>query len=139
MARSESRFHQIRAGLVRDIDWTLVLVWFMRTVALLWLAKGLWSWAGILGFTGPGLDRLPIETQATLVGFGVADLVAAVGLWLTASWGGVVWLIALAAQCALIIAGPGVLAGAGALAGNAVLAAAYLFLTFQASRAARDD
>ena len=37
---------------------------------------------------------------AAVVFFAVIDLVAAVGLWLAAAWGGVVWLVAVAAQLA---------------------------------------
>ena len=39
--------------------------------------------------------------QATTIFFAVIDLVAAIGLWLTAAWGGVVWLIAAGSQLML--------------------------------------
>ncbi len=39
--------------------------------------------------------------QAIIVYFAVIDLVAAVGLWLTSTWGGVLWLLATLSQLLL--------------------------------------
>jgi hypothetical protein len=45
----------------RHVRWNRVLVWFMRILALCWIAKGLIAWAGILGVTG----GTPFELRAS--------------------------------------------------------------------------
>ena len=69
----------LAAAPTRHVRWNLVLVTFMRIVALLWIAKGLIAWAAILGVAGavPFEARLPGH-QATTVYFAVIDLVAGV-------------------------------------------------------------
>lgn len=87
------------------LRWNTVLVWFMRTMALLWLLKGLAAWAVILGLT-TGLapfDGGETGYQAGLIYFAVIDLVAAVGLWLTSTWGGVLWLLAVMSHLILAV------------------------------------
>ena len=44
-----------------------------------------------------------IAWQAATVFFAVIDLVAAVGLWLAAAWGAVIWLTAIASMLAVEI------------------------------------
>jgi hypothetical protein len=84
--------------------WDLVLTWFMRLVAVLWLAKGLLAWATIVG-AAPGLTFEGRSTgyQATLMYFAVIDLVAAVGLWMASTWGGVLWLLAVMSHMILAV------------------------------------
>lgn len=81
----------------RKTRWRIVLVWFLRLLSIAWMAKGLLAWSVIFGF-GPA-EQPPFEArllsfQAIIVYFAVIDLVAAVGLWLTSTWGGVLWLLA---------------------------------------------
>jgi hypothetical protein len=94
----------LAAAPTRHVRWNLVLVTFMRIVALLWIAKGLIAWAAILGVAGavPFEARLPGH-QATTVYFAVIDLVAGVGLWLTSTWGGVLWLLAVMSHLILAV------------------------------------
>jgi hypothetical protein len=71
--------------------WTAMLVWFMRTMALVWIAEGLFHWSVILGAV-PRVTEftvMPVVREATIIFFAVADLVAAVGLWLASPWVGV--------------------------------------------------
>jgi uncharacterized membrane protein (DUF2068 family) len=58
------------------------------------MAKGLYHWAAVCGFIGGagGFEARSQAWQATTVFYSVIDLVAAVGLWLVAPWGAVVWL-----------------------------------------------
>ncbi len=79
------------------LSWSRVLIWFMRIVALLWIARGVSYWAVILGAgeAGPAFENRPPGVQTTIVYFAVIDLIAAIGLWLTTSWGGVLWLLAV--------------------------------------------
>jgi hypothetical protein len=77
--------------------WRVVLVWFLRLLSAFWLAKGLTAWAVIFGLPGtpqPPFENRLLSYQAIIVYFAVIDLVAAVGLWLTSTWGGVLWLLA---------------------------------------------
>jgi hypothetical protein len=78
----------------RDMGWTGRLAWFLRIMAFLSLVMGLYHWAEICGFIGEegGFEAHIQSWQATTVFFAVIDLVAAVGLWLVAPWGVVVWL-----------------------------------------------
>ena len=71
------------------------LVWFMRTMACVWVAKGLFNWAVLMGLNPSFGDfaMLPRPLQTTIVFFAGADLLAAIGMWLAAPWGGVLWLL----------------------------------------------
>jgi len=84
--------------------WRLVLVWLLRILSVLWLAKGLLAWAVIFGLGNevqPPFEARLLSFQAIIVYFAVIDLVAAVGLWLTSTWGGVLWLLAAISQLLL--------------------------------------
>src|ERR1700691_4322946 len=72
------------------LRWTLMLVWFMRTMAVVWIAKGLFAWTIVLGVNRVVADllELPVLMQAMVSFFAVADLMAAVGLWLAGPRGG---------------------------------------------------
>jgi hypothetical protein len=90
----------------RGIRWRLVLVWLLRLLSVTWIGKGLMHWATILGLglvfePGPAFETRPLTFQAITVYFAVFDLVAGVGLWLTATWGGVLWLLAAVSQLLL--------------------------------------
>ncbi len=84
--------------------WRLALVLLLRLLSVAWMAKGLMAWATIFGI---GLEGQPpfeerlLSFQAIIVYFAVIDLVAAVGLWLTSTWGGVLWLLAAVSQLLL--------------------------------------
>ncbi len=83
----------------RSTRWRLVLVWLLRLLSVAWMAKGLLAWSVIFGFgfgneAQPPFEARLLSFQAIIVYFAVIDLVAAVGLWLTSTWGGVLWLLA---------------------------------------------
>lgn len=79
---------------LRNAGWTERLVVFLRVMAVASMLKGLYHWAAVCGFIGEegGFEAHVQSWQATTVFFSVIDLVAAVGLWLVAPWGAVVWL-----------------------------------------------
>jgi hypothetical protein len=79
---------------LRKAGWTERLVFFLRAMAIGSMLKGLYHWAAVCGFVGSdgGFEAHTQSWQATTVFFSVIDLVAAVGLWLVAPWGAVVWL-----------------------------------------------
>jgi hypothetical protein len=79
---------------LRHAGWTERLVLYLRLMAIASMFKGLYHWAAVCGFIGDegGFEARTQAWQATTVFFSVIDLVAAVGLWLVAPWGAVVWL-----------------------------------------------
>lgn len=80
-----------------NTPWTRRFVFFLRVMAGIMMLKGLYHWSSVIGLgDGPGttFEMRPPSWQATTIFFAVLDLVAAVGLWLAAAWGGVVWLTA---------------------------------------------
>lgn len=74
--------------------------WFHRVVAIYCLMFGLFYWVRLVGVY-PGdlwrFDLMPTHWQVTAVALAALFPFAAIGLWMLASWGMVVWLI-----CALI-------------------------------------
>jgi Family of unknown function (DUF6163) len=77
--------------------WTHGLIVFLRVMAALSMLKGLYHWSAVCGIGMPrqgGFIFHTLSWQTATVFFAVIDLVAAVGLWLAAAWGAVVWLTA---------------------------------------------
>ena len=121
-----------RSGATR---WGFLLVVFMRCVAVLWLFQGLLQWHAILSPGVAPLDVLPRLQAVAIVFFAVTNLVAAVGLWLAAPWGGVLWLFAAAAQMFMTAFLPGLLTGGRLLmAFDVSLIVAYFVLTWYAAQ-----
>jgi hypothetical protein len=114
------------------------LLWFMRAVAVLWLAKGVIHWCLILGIGHADPARflgLPTLTQSAVIFFAVFDLVAAVGLWMAATWGGVIWLIAAAAHFLIVVFRPEIFGRQYAMMTTiGVLVVLYVGLAYLASR-----
>ena len=122
---------------VFDARWTARLVLFLRVMAALSMAKGLYHWAVVSGIAGPleGFEYQSTPWQTATVFFAVIDLVAAVGLWLAAAWGAVVWLTASVSMAAVEVFFPQVYGGRlSVVALEGVLLFAYLFLAIQSAR-----
>jgi uncharacterized membrane protein YphA (DoxX/SURF4 family) len=117
--------------------WSDALVWFMRAIAWLWVAKGLLNWSLVLGASTRYGDFavLPRSLQGSIVFFATVDLLAAVGLWLAAPWGGVLWLLCASIETVSPALG---LRGAAtdmlSVGLNVVLVALYFFLTWRAGQ-----
>ncbi len=127
-ARSEDGSGGVEPASTR---WRTVLVWMLRILSVLWLAKGLLAWAVIFGVVGeeqPPFEARLLSFQAITVYFAVIDLVAAVGLWLTSTWGGVLWLLAAISQLLLAFFFPRLLPMTPWLAGAYVAAILAYFL-----------
>jgi hypothetical protein len=93
--------------------WTRRLVFFLRVMAGLSMLKGLFHWSRVIGI-GVGDDLFEthsIAWQTATVFFAVIDLVAAVGLWLAAAWGAVIWLMSIASMLAVEVFFPQVFGG----------------------------
>ena len=117
--------------------WTRRLILFLRVMAGFAMLKGIFHWSRLLGI-GTGGDLFEyhsIAWQTATVFFAVLDLVAAVGLWLAAAWGAVIWLMSIASMLALEVFFPQVF-GASVFAGllELGLLCLYLFLALKAAR-----
>jgi len=98
----------------RDTAWTRRLVLFLRIMALVSMFKGIYHWSVILGIgdgAGSTFETATMAWQAATIFFAVIDLVAAVGLWLAAAWGGVVWLTAAISMASIELFFPQVYGG----------------------------
>jgi Family of unknown function (DUF6163) len=118
--------------------WTVRLVVYLRVVAGLSLIKGLYHWAGVAGIAdgpGGGFEANPLPWQAATVFFAIIDLVAAVGLWLAAAWGGVVWLTAAISMAAVELFFPQIFGGRlWVIPIELALIAAYVWFALMAAR-----
>ncbi|GLH75750.1 hypothetical protein SSBR45G_06580 [Bradyrhizobium sp. SSBR45G] len=118
--------------------WTRRLVLFLRVMAMLSIAKGLYHWAQVTGFIGgedDAFENQAMAWQAATVYFAVIELVAAVGLWLATPWGAVVWLTTVVSMAVIELMFPGIYGGnLLVVAGEAVMLAAYLVLAWMAAR-----
>ena len=121
-----------------DNAWTRRLVFFLRIMAVISVAKGLYHWAQVTGFIGgeeEAFENQPMAWQTATVYFAVIELVAAVGLWLATPWGAVVWLTTVVSMAVIELMFPGNLWRQPAIVGfEAVMLAAYLALAWMAAR-----
>lgn len=106
----------VRAGKGLSVagSWTEYLVLFLRLMAVVSLFKGLYHWAQVCGIGAAADDGFTAHTvawQAATVFFAVLDLVAAVGLWLAAAWGAVVWLSSVVSMAVVEIFFPNIYGG----------------------------
>jgi hypothetical protein len=78
--------------------------WFHRIVAAYCLLFGMLYWVRLIGFYEGALwrfDLMPIHWQVAAVSLSVLFPVAAIGLWMLASWGPVIWFCCAAAEIAM--------------------------------------
>ena len=125
------------AALLARPRWRIGLVWFMRTLACVWFAKGLFNWLVVLGFSSRFGDfaMLPRALQGSIVFFAAVDLMASTGLWLAAPWGGALWLLCAASEATTPLMGSrGSFINGFGVALNLVLIVAYLALSWLAAR-----
>src|SRR2546423_9573672 len=98
----------------RQTVWTSRLILFLRVMAIVSMLKGIYHWSLVLGIgdgEGSTFEQAAMPWQAATVFFAVIDLVAAVGLWLAAAWGGAVWLTASISMAAIELFFPQVVGG----------------------------
>src|SRR5271163_4566831 len=114
--RPSDMLEPVRAG--KDVNkigaWTEYLILFLRLMAGVSLIKGLYHWTQVCGIGAPadgGFEAHTIAWQTSTVFFAVLDLVAAVGLWLAAAWGAVVWLSSVVSMAVVELFFPRVFGG----------------------------
>jgi hypothetical protein len=119
-------------------SWAEYLVLFLRIMAGVSLIKGLYHWAQVCGIGAPadgGFESHTVAWQTATVFFAVIDLVAAVGLWLAAAWGAVVWLTAVVSMAVVEVFFPQVYGGSSVVVlVESTLLAVYLWLAIFAAR-----
>jgi hypothetical protein len=118
--------------------WTEYLVLFLRLMAAVSLIKGLYHWSQVCGIGAPanaGFETHTIAWQTATVFFAVLDLVAAVGLWLAAAWGAVVWLTSVVSMAVVEVFFPQVYGGSLFIVlVEMTLLGAYLWLAIFSAR-----
>jgi hypothetical protein len=76
-------------------NWVSIELFFLRTIAVLFLCRGLYDWGVIIGFfetKGGYFEILSLNTQI-LIGFSaVLALISGMGLWTLNAWGNALWL-----------------------------------------------
>lgn len=79
----------------------LLFVVFLRIVAFIGLWFGLEFWAMLVGYSHNGLarfDLLTVSWRIATCSLAVIFPVAGIGLWMTVSWGPVIWAIGAITQ-----------------------------------------
>jgi uncharacterized membrane protein (DUF2068 family) len=113
-------------------------VLFLRLMAAVSMIKGLYHWAQVCGVgagADGGFEGHTVAWQAATVFFAVLDLVAAVGLWLAAAWGAVVWLTSVVSMAAVELIFPSIYGGSLIVVGiEMALLVIYLALALVAAR-----
>jgi hypothetical protein len=114
--RPSDLLEPVRAGKAANVagSWTEYLVLFLRLMAVVSLIKGLYHWAQVCGIGAApdeGFIAHTVAWQAATGFFAVLDLVAAVGLWLAAAWGAVVWLTSVVSMAVVEVFFPNVYGG----------------------------
>ena len=111
---------------------------FLRIMAVLSIAKGLYHWAQLTGFIGSedqAFENQAMAWQTATVYFAVIELVAAVGLWLATPWGAVVWLTAVVSMAVVELMFPAIYGGNLVIVGfETAMLVVYLALAWMAAR-----
>ena len=130
-------------------SWAEYLVLFLRVMAAISLIKGLYHWAAVCGIGAAADGGFEAHTVAwrtatvasdlracrPTVFFAVLDLVAAVGLWLAAPWGAVVWLTSVVSMAVVELFFPQVYGGSTFIViVEMTLLGVYLWLAIVAAR-----
>lgn len=148
MARIESTLAAARpaAAPTPMVRWRLILDVGLRLLALAHLAWALWEWAALLGIVPPVVDasaRAVLPRQGAAYFFAGMDPVAAVGLWLGATWGVATWLVITFARIIIHTAYSGIFdwntEWTVIQAATVLIYFALFFLTERAEREARKN
>lgn len=83
--------------------------WFHRVIAAYCLLFGLLYWIRLVGYYPGSLwrfDLMPVHWQIAAVTLAVLFPFAAIGLWMLASWGPVVWFICAGTETIMYLGFP---------------------------------
>ena len=128
----------VKAKIADPGTWTDYLILFLRIMAGVSLIKGLYHWGQVLGIDAApshGFEAHSMAWESATVFFAVIDLVAAVGLWLAAAWGAVVWLTSVVSMAVVEVFFPSIYGGSGFIVMIEVaLLGVYLYLAIVSAR-----
>jgi hypothetical protein len=137
-ARPSDVIEPVRGQKAAAGTWTEYLVLFLRIMAAVSLAKGIYHWAQVCSIGAPPghtFEMHDIGWQSATVFFAVIDLVAAVGLWLASAWGAVVWLASVVSMAVIELFFPAVYGGSTFIVLTEMgLLAVYLLLAILSAR-----
>ena len=139
---SPSREPRAPAGWIAAlIEPHTALVLLMRALSLISLGTAALNWGALLGLSAePGADvgGFGLGGRGLTLYFAVLDPIAAVGLWMTSSWGAVIWIVSALSRVALAtgLIDPAEFS-ALALAYQVIVVGLYLVLSRRAARAAQ--
>ena len=85
----------------RPDPYRIALFYYEIGLAVLMLGLGLREWGVIIGVGTHAFDTMDANEKVATMGLAVADLVAAVGLWMRVAWGRVIFIAAAVAEIAL--------------------------------------
>lgn len=108
-------------------------VWFQRLIAGYCLLFGILYWVRLIGvYDGPlwRFDLMPVHWQVAAVTLAVFYPFAAIGLWMLASWGPVIWVICAVTETAMYFFFPD-LYGHRLLIISSHLCVAFLYTAFR--------
>ncbi len=83
-----------------------IMMVYCRSLSVVMILLGLYQWAIIVGLfdgTAGSFEDIQAALKIATMYLAVVDLVAAVGLWLLASWGNVIWIAAALSEVVLHI------------------------------------
>jgi hypothetical protein len=83
--------------------------WFHRLIAIYCLLFGVLYWVRLIGFYDGELwrfDLMPVHWQVAAVALAALFPFAAIGLWMLASWGPVIWFICAATETVMYLGFP---------------------------------
>ena len=136
--RPSDLIEPVRAKAATSGTWTEYLVLFLRVMAAVSLVKGLYHWSQICSIGAAPDQAFEMQSMAwrsVTVFFAVIDLVAAVGLWLAAPWGAVVWLTSTVSMAMVELFFPNVYGGSAFVVLTEIgLLGVYLWLAIIAAR-----
>lgn len=96
-------------AVVRPTTAAITFIWFQRIVAGYCLLFGVLYWVRLIGLYDGMLwrfDLMPIHWQAAAVTLSVLFPFAAIGLWMLASWGPVIWFICAVIETVMYVGFP---------------------------------
>ena len=97
-------------GPIRPTILEAAFVWFQRLIAGYCLLFGILYWVRLIGvYDGPlwRFDLMPVHWQIAAVTLAVFFPFAAIGLWMLASWGPVIWVICAVTETVMYFVFPG--------------------------------
>jgi hypothetical protein len=87
----------------------LGFAWFHRLIAVYCLLFGVLYWVRLIGLYDGALwrfDLMPVHWQVAAVTLAALFPFAAIGLWMLASWGPVIWFICAATETVMYLGFP---------------------------------